>query len=152
MFYTWGCLDALHMFIHPLYVCMHPVHLYAPRGVHTPICPPYSSVHLYVLRAFVCYRGLEGVPLHVGHPLYTSTLYGVPPLQLHPLHSIHWLPHASVCFGDIYVIWGIFPLYWGFEGCSPCCWGFGGISTWGVHMLILVHSCSSLCLTFLLWL
>ena len=40
----------------------------------------------------------------------------------------------------------------GVWGCSPICWGFGGISTWGDHMLILVHSCSSLCLMFLLWL
>ena len=41
------------------------------------------------------------------------------------------------------MIWGIFPLCWGL-GVFPISWGFGVISTWGVHMLLLVHSCSSI--------
>ena len=53
-------------------------------------------------------------------------------------------------WGYIYIChMQIFPYVWGL-GVFPTCWGFGGISTWGVHMLILVHSCSSLCLMFLL--
>ena len=35
-----------------------------------------------------------------------------------------------------------FPYVGTLGGVPLCAWGFGGISTWGVHMLILVHSCS----------
>ena len=59
------------------------------------------------------------------------------------LPLISWLPCASVCFRDICMWYGQYFPYVG---------GFGGIRTWGVHMLLLVHSCSSLGLMFLLWL
>ena len=52
---------------------------------------------------------------------------------------MHWyVLGISVCYV------GIFPSVEGFGGVTP---SIGGISTWDVHMLILVHFCSALCLT-----
>ena len=40
--------------------------------------------------------------------------------------------------------YGDFSLLLGFGGCSPSIGDAGGIGTWDVHMLILVHFCNSL--------
>ena len=138
-------------FVHPyMYVCPLYVHT-PPWGIHTPICPPNSSVHLYVLRGFSLLWAVVKGPLYGGYLPYTSPCMGVPPLQFTP-PLIHWLPCASVCFGDICMLYGEYFPYVGGWGCSPFVGIFGGITMWGVHMLIFVHSCSSLCLMFLLWL
>ena len=98
----------------PLYIHMPHTFICCPRGVHTPICPPYSS-------AFVCSQkllhvvGVIRMPLHVGHPLYTSPWMGAS-LQLHP--STHLL--ASLCIG-------IFRGYLHHMGNISLCWGFGGM-------------------------
>ena len=82
---------------------------------------------------------------------FTPPCIGMPPHQFTP--PTHWL--ASLCismfWGYLYVIWKIF-LMLGFGDGPPSVGGFGGISTWGVHMLSLVNSCRSLCLMLLLWL
>ena len=46
--------------------------------------------------------------------------------------------------------YGDFSLLLGFGGVPHLSGGSGGISTWDVHMLILIHFCSLLCLMFLL--
>ena len=117
-------------------------------GVYTPTCPHTPC-------ASVCYQRLLHVVGVVRGPLTCWT----PPLHLPYMGCLPFSlpPHSFVGFPvhwyvlGISVIWGFFPFVWGL-GCSPICWGFGGISTWDVHMLILLHFCSSLCLMFLLWL
>ena len=125
MFYTWGCLDA-PTFIHT------PIHLYAPRGVH----PPYIPL---LLCAYVCSQRLLNVVGGCKGPLHVDTS---PCMRVHShmftcTHSL-----ASLCismfWGYLHVIWGIFPLCWGFGGVPPSVWGFWGINTWGVHIPILV--------------
>ena len=80
-----------------------------------------------------------------------------------PLHGgaspSGYTPHSFVGFSVHWYVLGISVCYMenislmlGVWGVPPSVGGFGGISTWSVHMLILVHSCSSLCLMFLLWL
>ena len=66
------------------------------------------------------------------------------PFSLHPQLSC-WLPRASVGFRDIGMSTWEFSLLLRFGRCSPSIRGTGSISTWDVHMLILVHFCSSLC-------
>ena len=131
-----------HMFVHALYVHM------PPRGVHSPYVP-HTPVHLYVLRGFCILWGVVRASYMLDTSL-TSPVWGCLPLYLPCTHSL-----ASLCigmfWGHLYVIWGIFPVCWGFGG-DPIYWDFGGISTWNDHVLMLVHSCSSLCLTLLLWL
>ena len=109
------------------------------QGCIHPHMSPYSSVHLYVLRGFCMLWGVVGTlrcwmsPFHAGHlhHMVDASLYVLPPT--------HWL--ASLCiilfWGYLHVIWGIFPLCWRFGGVPPSVGGFGGISTWGVHMLFL---------------
>ena len=81
---------------------------------HTPLC--------------ICCGGCRGPltcwtpPLYAGHlPLYGDTS----PYVLHP-PLIGWLPCASVCLGDICMLYGEY---------SPCVRGFGGIApyvgVWG---------------------
>ena len=133
MFYTWGCLDTP--------VCLYtPVHLYALRGVHIPHVPIVLCIYMFS-EASACCGGYKG-PLYVGHPLYTSPC-GDTSSSVTPLHSfvgflVHWcVLGISLChMGNISLLLGV----------------WGGISTWGFHILNLVPSCSSLCLMFLLWL
>ena len=132
MFFILGGVWTPPMFIHPhMFVCPHVfVH---PQGCTSPyvpilLCASVCSWRLlYVL-------GVVRSPLHVGHFPYTSPIW-VPPLLFTP-QLIWWLPCALVCSWDICMLYGDFPLCW---GCSPSVGGSGGISTWDVHMLILVH-------------
>ena len=80
--------------------------------------------------------GVVRAPLHVRHFPYTSPCMGVPPLQLHPTKLLTSLS-ISRFQGYWYVIWGFSPSV-GVWGCSLSIGGAGGISTWDVHMLILV--------------
>ena len=109
------------MYLDTPYICT-PLHLYAsyihtPPGMYTPICPPFSSVHLYVLRLLHVVGGCKGPPYMLDTSL-TPPLYGVPPLQFTP-PLICWLPCASVCFRDICMSYGDFSPYVGGLGCSP---------------------------------
>ena len=129
-----------------------PICLYTARGVDTLICP-HTPLCICILRGFCMLWVVVRGPLHVGHLPYTSPCMEVPPHMSYTAPLNNWLPCASVCFGGyLHVIWGIFPLCWGFGGVSPSVGGFRGISTWGVHMLLVVHSRSSLSLMYLSWL
>ena len=129
-----------------------PIHLYnpctfvdPPRGVYTPICP-HTPVLLYVLIGFCMLWGVIRALLHVGHLLTPAPVWGCLPICYTPTHSLAFLC-ISMFWGYLHEIWGIFPLCWRFGGCSPSVGGFGGISTWGVHMLflyILLVCCSLL--------
>ena len=129
-----------------MFVC--PIHLYIPQGCTHP---PYVPI---LLCASVCSQRLLHVvgvvrgPLHVGHFPYIPLYGGASPSVACPTKLL-----ASLCIsifqGYWYVIWGFFPSV-GVWGVPHLLGMLGGISTWDVHMLILVHFCSSLCLTFLL--
>ena len=134
----------------PLYLCMPPVHLYALRGV--PPYDPHTPVHLYVLRCFCMLWGVVRGPLTCWTLSLHLPLYGgTSPSVCTPTHSLTSLC-ISMFWGYWYVIWGFFPSVGGLGQCFPVVGGSGGISTWDAHVLILVHFCSSLCLTFLQWL
>ena len=146
MFLYWGCLDTSHIFMPNTFV-----HL---RGADTLICPPYSSVHLYVLRGFcMLWGGCRG-PFHGGHLPYmldTSPCMGVPPHVLHP-HSLVGFP-VHLCFGDICMCYGEYSPYVGDLGVFPHMLGvLGPSAALDVYMLHLLPSCSSLCLMYLPWL
>ena len=119
-----------HKFIHP--------HTFIPPGcTHSPTCPPYSSVHLYILRGFYMLWGVVRGPL-TGWilPLHLPLL-GVPSLQFTtPTHLL-----ASLCmsmfWGYLYVILGFFP-YVGGLGVFPICWGFGA-SAHGVSICLFLY-------------
>ena len=123
MFYTWGCLDASYVHTSHMFIC--------PLGVYAPICPPYSSVHLYVLRGFCMLCEVVRGLLHVRHLLYTSPIGGCLPLCLPFSHSLAFLC-ISMLWGYLYVIWGIFPLCWDLGG-VPICWG------WLFLYILVVH-------------
>ena len=98
-------------------ICLYTsIHLYTPRGVYTQY-PPFSSVHLYVLRGFcMLWGGCKGPPYMLNTYLTPPPVWGCLSFSLHP-HSfigspVHWyVSGISVCH------MGIFPL----------CWGFGGV-------------------------
>ena len=120
MFYTWGSGHP-PMFVFTLYVCT-PLHIHThARGVHTPICSPYSSLHLYDLIGFCMLWGCKG-PLTCWIP----PLYGGASPSVHTPHSfigfpVHWhVLGIPVCYmGNISLVLGVW-------GCSPICWGFWG--------------------------
>ena len=137
-----GCLDAPYVFM-PLYICTPPGVYTPPYVPHTPLCICMFS------EASACCGGCKGpltcgtLPLHL--PLYGGASPSVaPPTKLLTFLCISRFQGYLVCH------MGIFPPV-GIQGSVPHLLGvLGGISTWDVHMLILVHFCSSLCLTFLL--
>ena len=63
----------------PSYIHMPPIHLYTPRGVHTPHRPPSSSVHLHGFGAFACCGGLLSTLNVCWDTSLTPPLFGVPP-------------------------------------------------------------------------
>ena len=113
-----------------------------PQWCTPTYAPPYSCASVYSWR----FGMLWGV---VRAPFYVKTL---------PLHHPYWgaspsfaPPHSvvgSLCIGMFrgyqYVMWAFSLLLRGL-GVFPISWGWG-ISNWDVHMLILVHFCSALCL------
>ena len=114
-----------------------PIHLYASRGVHPPICSPYSCASVYSQRLLHVVGGCKGLP----YVLDTSL---TPPLYVGAYPSVA-CPHtqllASLCismfWGYPYVMWA-FSLLLGVWGCSPISWGF-----WG-HISTLMSICSFL--------
>ena len=60
---------------------------------------------------------------------FTPPLYGMPSLQFTP-PFIHWLPCASVCFGDITML---------YRDYFPYVEGFGGTSAHGVSMCLFLY-------------
>ena len=104
----------------PPYVYMPPVCSYAPRGVHTPICP-HTLLYLCVfLETLHVVGGYIGLPFVLGHlPL----LGGSSPL-LHP-HTQLFIPCGSVCFRDISMLCGHFPSVSKGLGVFPHQWGWG---------------------------
>ena len=110
-FYLGGCLDAPYVYTPPVHSYIPYIHM-PPRGVHTPICSPYSSVHLYVLRG-----GCKEPPYMWDTSLTPPPVWGCLPFSCTPTKLL-----ASLCisrfWGYWYVIWGFFLLL-GFGGCSP---------------------------------
>ena len=134
MFLYLGVSEYPHVCIPP-YICMLPVHLYTPRGVHLPPYAPIlfcASVFLEALHV----GGCNGLPFVLGHPPYIPCL-GVHPLKLHP-HTQSLVPCGSVCFRDISMLCGHFPSVEGFGGVSSISWGVGGHQHLRCHMFILV--------------
>ena len=128
-------------------ICLYtPIHSYAPRGVHAPICPIFF-MPLCVFGGFACCGRVV-----MGSPLCLDTLLtlGVPPPYTPTLS--HWFPVHQYVSGISVCYMGISLLSVRVWGCFPICWGGGGIITWDVHMLIHVLFCSAFCLTFPLWL
>ena len=121
---------------------MHPYTFVCPLGVYIPPCPPYSASACFQRLLHVV--GVVRGPLHVGH----LPCMGVPPHMFTPQSFIDFPVHQYVLEISAYDM-GNISLMLGVLGCFPICWRFGGISRWGVHMLILyilvVH-----CLMFLL--
>ena len=106
------CLYAL---IH-LYVCT------SPWGANIPICPPYCSMHLYVLG--VCRGPLTHgtTPLHAAHLPHGRFL----PICLTP-QLIGLLPCASICLGISACYMGNIPLL-GVEEVFPHM-----LRVWGIY-------------------
>ena len=138
----------------PTFVC--PIYSYTPKHLYTPgVYNPHMSPILLCICMFseasACCGGVVRGPLTYWTLSLHLPLYGgaSPSVYAHsfvsfPVHQ--YVSGISVCH------MGIFPLCWGL-GVFPHLLGdLGGISTWDVHMLILVHSCSLLYLRFLLWL
>ena len=116
MFYTWGVSRHPHictlLYIHtPPYICM-------PPGVYMPPICPHTPQCLCVFWRLCMLWGVVMVPLCVGTPSLTSPLFGVPPLHLHPPHSVIGSLHIGMFQGYQYVMW-VFPF---------CQEGFGGVS------------------------
>ena len=143
MFFLLGRVSGCPLsFINPLYICM-------PTGVYTPpICSPYCA-SVCSQRLLHVVGGCKGPPYMLDTSLTHPPVWGASPSVCTPTPFF-----ASLCismfWGYQYVIWGFFPSVRGLEGVLPSVGGSGGISTWGAHVLILVHFCSSLCLMFLL--
>ena len=135
------------MFICPLYIHMPP-YICTPQGCTHPHMSPILCALVCVQRLLHVMGVVSGPLTHWTLPLHLPSM-GVPPLQFTPhsfvSFSVHWhVSGISVCHMEI------FPLCWGFGGVPPYVGGFGGISTWDIHMLILVQFCSLICLIFLL--
>ena len=113
----------------PLYIHMPPC-LYAPRGVHTPHMPLYSSVHLYVSwRLCMLWGVVMGSPLCWDTSPYTTHVWRYLPFNYtstlscwFPVHQ--YVSGISVCYVGISLlsarVWGVSPI---------SLWGVGGIST-----------------------
>ena len=114
-----------------------PIHSYAPRGVHTPICP-HSSVHLYVFGGFVLCGVVMGSPL-CWDTSFTSPLFGSAFPSNYTPHTELLVPCALLCFKDISMLCGHFPSVEGFGGAPH---QLGGI--WGHQHLRCpyAHSCT----------
>ena len=145
-----GCVDAPHVCM--THTLIYPLYIYTSPGVHTL---PHMSPML--LCASVCsqrllhvVQGYNWPPYMLDTSLTPPTGWGASPSVYTPTHSL-----ATLCIGmfrDICMSWGYFPYVGSLGDVPPSVGGSGGISTWDVHMLILVYFCSSLCLMFLLWL
>ena len=108
MFYICGVSGCPHICT-PLYVHMLPIHLYAPRAVHTPHMPPYSSMPLCVFwKLWHVVGGCNGFHFVLGHPPLHHPCLGVPPLHYTPTLS-HWFPAHQYVSGILVCYVGHFP-------------------------------------------
>ena len=149
------------MYIHMPHTFVCPIHSYTHLGVQTP---PYVPILLYVSvcseRHLHVVGGCRG-PLHVGHlpcMLDTSPYGGCLSICLTP-PLIGWLPCASVCLGDIYMLYGEYSPHVGALGVVPHMlgvWGHqhicqalvSGSTSIGCPLCFILYLfCSSLCLT-----
>ena len=140
----------LHSYASCTFVC--PLYVHTPPGVYTPHMSPILGASVCSHRLLHFVGGCKEPPYMLDTSFTPPPVWGCLPLGFH-LPFICCLPCSSICFRNICMSYGDFPLMfvaWG--GVPPSDGGFGSISTWDAHMLILVHSCSSLCLMFLLWL
>ena len=139
------------MFVHP-HKFIHP-----SGGANNP--------HVPVLYASVCsgkHLHVVGGPFHLEHLPYmldTSPIWGCLPICLTP-PLIGWLPCASVCLGDICMLYGEYSPYIGVGSVPHMFWAWGAsahLSSFGawqyIHwvsiMLYFVPYFCSLCLTYL---
>ena len=113
MFYIGGCLDASTI-VHPIH-SYTPICLYAPRGVHAPICPHTLLCLCVILEALHVVGGCNGLPFVLGYPPLHHPCLGVLPLNYTP-HTQSLVPCALVCFRDISMLCGHFPYVEGFGG------------------------------------
>ena len=133
-------------YVHIPPICLYDPYIHTPPGVYTPPHVHHTPLCICIFSGFCMLWGIVRDPLHVGHLLYTSPVWGC--LLFSYPHSfsgfpVHWYVWGiSVCHGDFSLILGV---WW---GVPPSFQGFWGTSTWDVHMLILVHFGSSLCLMF----
>ena len=110
MCFTWGVWLHTPMFVHPLYVCTQPIHLYAPHtficppGVYTPQGPPCFCAPAWFWH-IACCGGLFFCFMCIGthHPYL-----GVPPLYYTP-HTL-LLVLCALLFSGISVLMWAFPL------------------------------------------
>ena len=103
------------MFVCPIHLYA-PICLYAPRGVHTPHMPPYSSVPLF-LEALHVVGGCNGLPFVLGHPPYITPVWECLPINYTPTLS-HWFPVHWYVSGISVCYVGGFPFVEGFGGVS----------------------------------
>ena len=149
MFYTWGvvgcppCLCTLCMFICPPICLYAPIHLFTPRGVHTPHGPPCSQCSCMVLEHCMLWGVVFLLNVYWGKP----PLLGVPP-PYYPHTPL--LVTCALLFSGISVLCGgLSPSIEGFGGCFPITWGgLGGTSApCCSHVHCYTFFCSALCLT-----
>ena len=87
-------------------ICLYaPIHLYTHRGVHIPYAPILFCASV-CFGGFACCGGCNGLPFVLGH----HPCLGVPPLQLHPLHSVLGSLCIGMFQGYLYVMWA-FPFH-----------------------------------------
>ena len=132
------CSYASHMFVCLLYICMS-------QGCKPPHVP-HIPVHLYVFRGFWMLGDCKGPPYMLNTSFTPPPVWGYLPFSLHP-HSFVGFPVHCYVLRISLCHMGIFPLCLGLGVFPHLLEVYGGISIWDVHMLILVHFCSLICLT-----
>ena len=122
-----GCLDAPHICIPHTFIC--PIHSYAPRDVHTPICPHTPPCICIFSEALHVVGGCKGLPFMLGHFPYTTPVWGCLLFIYTPILS-HWFPVHWYVSGISVCYVGIFPSVKGFGGVpggvTPSVRGFRG--------------------------
>ena len=145
MFYTCGGVWMPHICMPHTFV--HPIQLYAPRGVHIPICPHTLLCLCVFLEALHVVGSCNGFHFVLGHPPLHHPCLGVPPLHYTP-HTQLLVSCTSVCFRDINMLCGHF----GFGGVSPISWGVGASALEMSICSFLYLFCNALCHMFQIWL
>ena len=131
--YTPPCCTPPCTFVCPLYICMPPIHSYAPWG-----CTPPRGPTCFCAPAWFWHIACCGGVVFLFYVYWdTPPLFGVPP----PFYTPHTplLVLCALLFSGISVLmWAFSPSIEGF-GCSPITGGGWGDTSVAVHMLILLH-------------